>query len=92
MAAIGAALFGLAPRLVVGATWAILAVVLSLTVFGEPLRLDQRVLDLSPFVHLPRLPAAAFVAAPLVWLLAAAVLLAAAGLAAFRRRDLATGA
>jgi putative exporter of polyketide antibiotics len=32
------------------------------------------------------------VAAPLVWLLAAAVLLAAAGLAAFRRRDLATGA
>ncbi|HEY4724678.1 MAG TPA: ABC transporter permease, partial [Actinomycetota bacterium] len=92
MAAIGVALFGLAPRLVVGATWAILAVVLSLTVFGEPLRLDQRVLDLSPFAHLPRLPAAAFVAAPLVWLLAATVLLAAAGLAAFRRRDLATGA
>jgi ABC-2 type transport system permease protein len=92
MAAIGVALFGLAPRLVVGATWAILAVVLSLTVFGEPLRLDQRVLDLSPFAHLPRLPAADFVAAPLVWLLAAAVLLAAAGLAAFRRRDLATGA
>jgi ABC-2 type transport system permease protein len=92
VAAIGVALFGLAPRLVVGATWAILAVVLSLTVFGEPLRLDQRVLDLSPFAHLPRLPAAAFVAAPLVWLLAAAVLLAAAGLAAFRRRDLATGA
>jgi polyether ionophore transport system permease protein len=92
MAAVGAALFGLAPRLVVGATWAILAVVLAITVFGEPLRFDQRVQDLSPFAHLPRLPAAEFAAAPLVWLLAAAAVLAAAGLAAFRRRDLATGA
>jgi ABC-2 type transport system permease protein len=92
MAAIGAALFGLAPRLVVGATWAILAVVLSITMFGEPLRFAQWVQDLSPFSHLPRLPAADFVATPLAWLLAAAVLLAAAGLAAFRRRDLATGA
>jgi ABC-2 type transport system permease protein len=92
MAAIGAVLFGLAPRLVVGATWAILAVVLAITVFGEPLRFSRWVQDLSPFAHLPRLPAADFVAAPLVWLLAAAALLAAAGLAAFRRRDLATGA
>jgi ABC-2 type transport system permease protein len=92
MAAIGAALFGLAPRLVVGATWAILAVVLSITVFGEPLRFARWVQDLSPFSHLPRLPAADFVATPLAWLLAVAVLLAAAGLAAFRRRDLATGA
>jgi ABC-2 type transport system permease protein len=92
MAAIGAALFGLAPRLVVGATWAILAVVLSITLFGQPLRFAQWVQDLSPFAHLPRLPAADFVAAPLAWLLAGAVLLAAAGLAAFRRRDLATGA
>jgi ABC-2 type transport system permease protein len=92
MAAIGAALFGLAPRLVVGATWAILAVVLAVTVFGEPLRFDQLVQDLSPFAHLPRLPAADFVAAPLVWLLAVAVVLAAVGLAAFRRRDLASGA
>jgi ABC-2 type transport system permease protein len=92
MAAIGAALFGLAPRLVVGATWAILAVVLSITLFGQPLRLDQRVQDLSPFAHLPRLPAATFTATPLAWLLVAAALLAAAGLAAFRRRDLASGA
>jgi ABC-2 type transport system permease protein len=92
MAAIGAALFGLAPRLVVGATWAILAAVLSITVFGEPLRFDQGVQDLSPFAHLPRLPAATFTATPLAWLLVAAAVLAAVGLAAFRRRDLATGA
>jgi ABC-2 type transport system permease protein len=92
MAAIGAALFGLAPRLVVGATWGILAVVLAITMFGEPFRLDQLVRDLSPFTHRPRLPAATFTAAPLAWLLAVSGALAAAGLATFRRRDLESGA
>jgi ABC-2 type transport system permease protein len=92
MAAVGALLFGLVPRLVVGATWAVLAVVLFVTMFGEPLRLDRWVLDLSPFAHLPRLPAAAFTATPLAWLLATAVVLAAAGLAGFRRRDLVSSA
>jgi hypothetical protein len=38
---------------VVGGTWAVLAVVLSITTFGEPLQLGQWVLDLSPFAHLP---------------------------------------
>jgi ABC-2 type transport system permease protein len=92
MAAVGAALFGLAPRLVVGATWAVLAVVLFVTMFGEPLQLGRWVLDASPFAHLPRLPAAAFSVTPLVWLLALVGLLAAAGLAAFRRRDLVSSA
>src|SRR4029453_8187328 len=88
MAAVGALLFGLLPRLVVGATWAVLAVVLFVTMFGEPLRLDRWVLDLSPFAHLPRLPAAAFTATPLAWLLATAVGLAAAGRGGGRRPDL----
>jgi ABC-2 type transport system permease protein len=92
MAGIGAALFGLLPRLVVGGTWAVLAVVLCITTLGEPLRLDQWTLDLSPFAHLPRLPAAAFTATPLAWLLAVTVVLAAAGLAGFRRRDLVSSA
>jgi ABC-2 type transport system permease protein len=92
MAAVGAALFGLAPRLVVGASWAVLGVVLAITMFGEALQLSRWLLDLSPFAHLPRLPAAAFVATPLLWLLAVAAVLAAAGLAAFRRRDLLSSA
>jgi ABC-2 type transport system permease protein len=92
MAAVGAALFGLLPRLVVGGTWAALAVVLFIGLFGEALQLSQWLLDLSPFAHLPRLPAAAFTAAPVVWLLATAVVLAAAGLAGFRRRDLVSSA
>jgi ABC-2 type transport system permease protein len=92
LAALGAALFGLLPRLVVGATWAILGVVLAVTTFGEPLQLSQWLLDLSPFAHLPRLPAATFTATPLLWLLVVAVLLGGAGLAAFRRRDLVSSA
>jgi ABC-2 type transport system permease protein len=92
LAALGAALFGLLPRLVVGATWAILGVVLAVTIFGEPLQLSHWLLDLSPFAHLPRLPAATFTAAPLLWLVVVAGVLAAAGLAAFRRRDLVSSA
>lgn len=92
MAAVGAALFGLLPRLVVGVTWAVLAVVLFVSIFGEPLRLSRWLLDLSPFAHLPKLPAAAFTATPMAWLLAIAAVLAAAGLAGFRRRDLASTA
>jgi ABC-2 type transport system permease protein len=88
MAGIAAALFGLRPRLVVGGAWAALGVVLSITTFGELLRLDQWALDLSPFAHLPRVPAAAFTATPLAWLAVVAVALAAAGLVGFRRRDL----
>jgi ABC-2 type transport system permease protein len=88
VAGIGVALFGLLPRLVVGGTWAILGIVLSITTFGELLGLDQWALDLSPFSHLPRVPAAAFTATPLAWLVALAAALAAVGLAGFRRRDL----
>jgi len=92
VAGIGAALFGLLPRLVVGGTWAVLGIVLSITTFGELLRLDQWALDLSPFAHLPRVPAAELTATPLAWLAVLALALAAAGLAGFRRRDLVSSA
>jgi ABC-2 type transport system permease protein len=60
--------------------------------FGEALQFSQPLLDLSPFAHLPRLPAAAFTATPVVWLLAVAGALAATGLAGFRRRDVVSSA
>jgi ABC-2 type transport system permease protein len=44
--------------------------------------------DLSPYTHIPRMPAAEFTALPLVVLTLIAAGLVAAGLAGFRRRDL----
>jgi ABC-2 type transport system permease protein len=56
--------------------------------FGPVLNLSQPILDLSPFVHLPKLPGVAFQATPIAWLLGIGAVLAAVGLAGFRRRDL----
>ncbi|MBX6388642.1 MAG: ABC transporter permease [Frankia sp.] len=86
-AGLATALIGLAPRrfLVV---WVALVVCLLLGQLGPTLRLDQWVMDLSPFTHLPRLPGAGVTATPLIVLPAVAVALVAAGLAGLRRRDI----
>ncbi|MGW5668670.1 ABC transporter permease, partial [Micromonospora sp. NPDC003776] len=86
-AALAAALFGLLP----GATlvaWLFVGVILLIAQLGPVLALDGWVMDVSPFTHLPRLPGGEVTAAPLVALGALVLLLAAAGITAFRRRDL----
>jgi ABC-2 type transport system permease protein len=94
LAVAGAAvvLFGLAPRASVAGAWTVLGVVVLIALFGQVLQLSQWVLDVSPFTHVPKLPGAAVTVpttgAPLLWLSLAAVALAAAGLAALRRRDI----
>lgn len=90
IAAIALALFGLVPGLTAGGAWTAVAVCAMVTLFGAALDLDQWALDVSPFTHIPKLPGASFEAAPMLWLLALTAVLAAAGLAGFRRRDLAT--
>jgi ABC-2 type transport system permease protein len=89
LAGLGAALFGLLPRLS-GLTWAALVGCLLTLELGEVLGLSQWLVDLSPFAHAPKLPGGTFTAAPLVWLTLLAAALSTAGLAAFRRRDLTT--
>lgn len=85
LAGIALALFGLLPRWT-NVSWAVLAAFLVLAQLGQVLGLDERVLDLSPFTHVPKLPGGELRAAPLAALGVAAAL-ASAGLVGFRRRD-----
>lgn len=89
-AGIVVAVFGVLPRytIALGSTAFVLSLVFGL--FGGLLDLPQAVRDLSPFSHVPALPAADVSWAPVVALTAAAVLLTAAGAVTFRRRDLST--
>ena len=83
---IAAVVFGVAPRLT-GLAWGALATFFLLGELGPVFELPAWVTDLSPFAHLPRLPGATVTVAPLLWLTALAAGLIAAGLVAFRRRD-----
>jgi ABC-type dipeptide/oligopeptide/nickel transport system permease component len=83
---IAAVLFGLAPQ-ALKLTWAALGVCYLLWFLGPLLNLPRLVIDLSPYEHVPQLPAASFAAGPLLVLTAIAAALTAAGLIAFRRRD-----
>ncbi|MDQ3923439.1 MAG: ABC transporter permease [Actinomycetota bacterium] len=87
LAGLAVALFGLLPRFVASVGWGVLAACTLLEEFGRPLQLSERVLDLSPFVHLPKLPGGDVSAAPLVWLTLVSVTLAAVGILGLRRRD-----
>ncbi|WP_420752757.1 ABC transporter permease [Rhodococcus sp. O3] len=69
--------------------WGLFVVWVLIGQIGPLLNLPQWVMDLSPFVHVPALPAAELRALPLIVLTVVAVLLAAAGVAALRRRDIA---
>lgn len=87
LAGLGTALLGLAPR-ASGLSWAALVLCTALLELGALLNLDQRIVDVSPFAHVPKLPGTAFAATPVLWLVAVAVALGAAGLAGLRRRDM----
>jgi ABC-2 type transport system permease protein len=81
------ALFGVLPRFVAFGGWAVLGACVLIEEFGRPLQLAKRVLDLSPFAHVPNLPGADVSAAPLAWLVLIAAALMAAGFLGLRRRD-----
>ncbi|HEY2673274.1 MAG TPA: ABC transporter permease [Rugosimonospora sp.] len=89
LAAIAVVLFGVLPRLA-AAGWGALAACLLLFLAGGAVRLDQWVLDISPYTHIPHLPGGAVTATPFVVLSVVAAALAAAGLARLRRRDVPT--
>lgn len=88
VAGVGVAAFGLRPQWSAPIGWTALAVCGFIGVFGPALNLSQSVLDISPFTHAPKLPGGVVSATPLVWLSAAALALAVAGLVGLRQRDI----
>jgi ABC-2 type transport system permease protein len=84
---LASAAYGLAPRLA-GLGWALLGYAFVAVYLGGLLQLPGWLLDLSPYTHVPRLPAAELTVIPLVVLTAVAAGLVATGLYGIRRRDL----
>jgi ABC-2 type transport system permease protein len=82
-------LYGVLPRVVAAAAWALLGVFLLLGQLGPVLRLPGWALDASPFTHLPKLPGSTVVVLPLATLVIVAVVLAAVGMTGAARRDIA---
>ena len=80
------ALFGVLPR-AAAAAWGVLGACYLMAFLGPLLGLPDWVMDLSPYTHVPLLPAASFDAAPLLGLTAVAAALVAVGLVGFRRRN-----
>jgi len=87
LAAIAVFLTGLLPRLSL-ASWGAPAICLLMLLVGPILRLDQWVLDLSPFTHVPHLPGGAVTPTPLIALTVVAAVLGGVGVAGLRRRNI----
>lgn len=80
------ALFGLVPRAAMVA-WGALAFCFLIGMFTAVLDLPTWVNDISPFEHVPFLPAAELTVVPLVVMAAIAAAMISGGLTGFRRRD-----
>jgi ABC-2 type transport system permease protein len=70
--------------------WGAFALCFFIAMFGDLLDVPSWVIDVSPFSHIPDVPATDLTFAPLIGLTLIAAALIATGLAAFRHRDLAT--
>jgi ABC-2 type transport system permease protein len=88
LAGLVVAAVGLVPRWAAVIGWSALGISLIMGQLGALLELPQWVLNLSPFTHVPPVPAEELELLPIAWLLGIAVALIALGLMAFHRRDL----
>ncbi|MES5819828.1 ABC transporter permease [Streptomyces sp. RG80] len=86
LAGFAVALFGFAPRTATAA-WAALVACFVIGLLAQALDLPERARDLSPFQHIPHLPATDLTFTAPILLLAVAAALTAAGWAGLRRRD-----
>ena len=81
------ALIGLVPRAAMAA-WGLLGACFLLLYLGPLLSLPDWVMDISPYTHIPLLPAAELDVVPLIVLTVIAAALAAVGVVGLRRRDI----
>lgn len=84
---IALALFALSPRLT-SLAWVLIVALVLVTEIGAMLTWPDGIMNLSPFTHIPRLPAAEMSWTPMVALTAIAAGLTAAAIARYRQRDL----
>lgn len=89
IAGVAAALFGWLPRATVAA-WLVVVYAFVVGYLGQLLQFPQWMNNLSPFGHVPPLPAAEFALMPIVALIAITTGLLALGVAGFRQRDVET--
>ncbi|MFV2101544.1 ABC transporter permease [Micromonospora sp. LOL_024] len=87
VAGVVTALFGVVPRWSVALSWTALIAFLLLGQLGAVLDLPQAALNLSPYSHVPSVPAVDVTVRPLVALTAVAAALLTVGLLTFRHRD-----
>jgi ABC-2 type transport system permease protein len=87
LASFAAALIGLVPRFS-WVAWGAVALVVIVGMLGESLNLPQWMQDLSPFEHVPALPAASFDVVPMLILLAVASGFVGLATIGIRRRDI----
>ena len=84
----GLAVLGHGARIGSWSVWLVLVASIIVGVYGPAFDLPEAVIDAAPFSLVPRLPAEAFSAGPVLAVTAAAAVLTAAGAWLFRRRDL----
>ncbi|GLZ01434.1 ABC transporter permease [Actinoplanes sp. NBRC 103695] len=87
LAGVAALLTGLLPRWSALA-WGAVSICLLVLLVGTTLQLDQWLLDISPFTHVPHLPVGDLSWTPLVALTVVAAALVATALVTLRRRDI----
>lgn len=79
-------LFGVLPQMT-QMVWGAFGAIVLVTLLGQILQLSQWIMDVSPFIHVPKLPGGDLEVVPIVVLVGIAAVLTAAGFLGFRRRD-----
>jgi len=87
MAGIAVALYGLMPRFTFVSWGALLGIIL-IELLGKILQVNQSILNISPFTHVPKVLVGEVSVMPLIWLAVVAFALTVIGLIGLRRRSI----